>query len=75
MGQEYTVNSDVLLYAQYKYGTYKITLNNQDATTPGTESIYEKYNTGYYLDENANTQYTGNTVITIPSKDGFKFRG
>ena len=75
-GGEYSLNSDKILYAQYKYGTYTITLDGQGATTQNTVSIFEKYNTGFYLDSASQTQMTTSTNgISIPVKDGYQFGG
>ncbi|MBR3162803.1 MAG: BspA family leucine-rich repeat surface protein [Clostridia bacterium] len=60
----------------YLNDKYTITLNNNNATTPGTTTIYEKYNTGYYLDSSCETQITtASNPITIPKKDGYIFTG
>ena len=60
------------LYAVWTPNIYKLTLNNNEATTPGTTEIYEKYNTGWYSDENASNLLS---LITIPVKIGFVFEG
>ena len=53
-----------------------ITLDNQNANTPGTTSIYEKLSVGYYLDNPPVTQMTTSTNgITVPTKTGFIFGG
>ena len=46
------------LYAEWDTAKYSITLDNQGATSAGTTSIYEKYNTGYYLDSSLSNQMT-----------------
>ena len=49
--------------------TYKISLNGNGATTAGTTSIYEKYNTGIYLDSALTKAMTTSTnPITKPSR-------
>ena len=59
-----------------KYKTFAITLNNQSATTPGTTTIYEKYNTGYYTNNTATTQMTTSANgITVPQRTGYTFGG
>ena len=56
--------------------TYSVKLDNRNATTTGTTSIYEKYNTGYYLNSEATTQITtSSNGITIPTKKGYAFGG
>ena len=54
------------LYAGWDPVVYEITLSQEDATTKGTEAIYEKYNTGIYMDEAATTAVT---TITVPIKE------
>ena len=49
-----------------------ITLDNQNATTPNTLEIYEKYSKGYYLNHNnetvSNQMFTNSNPITISIK-------
>lgn len=67
---------DTILKAIYTPDTFTITLDNQSATTDGTTVIYEKYNTGIYLDSSLNKKMTETTnAITIPEKDGYAFLG
>ena len=74
-------NSDVkdcyvVLEPNWEYGTYTITLNNQSATTAGTTTIYEKYNTGYYLDSGLTKKMTTSVnPISKPTKTGHTFAG
>lgn len=51
---------------------YKIVLDSQDATEVGTNILYQKYNTGYFLDENCTV---GTSSIAIPQKSGCIFKG
>lgn len=51
---------------------HKITLDSQDATTKGTEMLYEKYKEGIYLTENSTAP---TTKITIPTKTNHTFMG
>ena len=75
-GGPLTENKTVNLYINWVPQTYTITLDNQNADTPGTETIYEKYNTGYYTDSAATTQMTTSANgITVPTKDGYTFGG
>ena len=71
--------STVNLYAVCTPNTYTITLNNQNANTAGTTTIYEKYGTGYYLTNNngtlSNQMTTSANGITIPTKDHYVFKG
>ena len=55
---------------------HTITLNNQSATTAGTTTIYEKYNTGFYTDSGCTTQMTTSAnPITRPVKTNYEFMG
>ena len=64
-------NLTITCYAKAK--TIGITLNNQSATSSGTNSVYFKYNTNkYYSNSGCTTQIT---AITKPTKTGFKFGG
>ena len=51
-GDEYIIGSDMVIYAHWKGNLYTITLDSQEATTSGTEEIYENYDDGVYLDTN-----------------------
>ncbi len=64
--------------------TYKITLNNQSATSSGTTEVYYQYNTTktinnvkcyYYTDSTLKTCITSGTTITKPSRTGHTFSG
>ncbi len=67
LGGSYTANANVTLYAVWTPSPYTITLNNQDATSPGTTSISVTYN--------ANTNLTGTPAISKPTKTGYTFGG
>ena len=59
------------IYARWTPNTYKITLNNQGATTAGTTEFYYVYDTGkYYADQGLTTEIT---KITTPTKTGYTF--
>ena len=71
-----SINETLTITANFARLVYTITLDNQGATTAGTATIYEKYNTGYYTDSNCTTQMTTTTnPITIPIKTGYAFNG
>ena len=71
-----TTASNHTLVAKWTANRYTITLDNQSATTAGTGTIYEKYETGYYLDSSLNNKMTASSNgITIPSKTGYLFKG
>lgn len=61
---------------RYTY-VYKITLDNQGASSPGTRMIYERYNAGFYLDSATIAQQmtTTSSGISIPNKPGYTFGG
>ena len=62
--------------ANYTPNIYAITLDNQSVNIANTITIYEKYNTGYYIDNNATLQMTTSTNgITIPTQTGYTFTG
>ena len=55
------------------YRVYTITLNPvNNLATPGTATIYEKYNTGYYSNSAATTAIDS---IATPSYTGYTFKG
>ena len=62
----------IAMTAQWTPGIYKITLNNQSATSAGSTAIYEKYATGWYSDSGATTSIS---TITKPTKTGYTFVG
>ena len=73
-----TINAKTTVKANFtkEANTYKITLDNKSATTAGTTSIYEKYNTGIYLDSDLKTAMTKSAnPITKPVKTGYTFKG
>ena len=64
------------LYAKWGASEYTITLNNQNATTAGTDKIYEKYNNGFYLDSAFSKKMTTSANgITSPTRTGYTFGG
>ena len=73
-----TINAKTTVKANFtkEANTYKVTLDNKSATTAGTTTIYEKYNTGIYLDsELKTTMTTSANPITKPVKTGYTFKG
>ena len=68
-----------VLYAHWNPITYKVTLNNQSATTAGTTNYWYKYNTVdngvyYYTNSDCSTALA-NSTITKPTKTGYTFKG
>ena len=66
-----TINAKTTVKANFtkEANTYKITLDNKSATTAGTTLIYEKYNTGIYLDSDLKTTMTTSAnPITKPTR-------
>ena len=73
-----TINAKTTVKANFtkEANTYKVTLDNKSATTAGTTTIYEKYNTGIYLDSELKTAMTTSAnPITKPVKTGYTFKG
>ena len=62
----------VMLYAQWKPDTYKITLDSQNAVFNGTRAYYEWYSFGNYSTPSCTTEID---AITLPTKKGFTFSG
>ena len=59
------------LYARWIPNTYKITLDNQGATTAGTSEFYFQYGTDkYYVDRELTQEII---KITLPTKTGYTF--
>ena len=76
--------ANITLKATWGTDTYKVTLNNQGATTAGTSEVYYQYNTAntingvtcyYYTDVTLKTCVTNGTTITVPTKTGYTFGG
>ena len=64
------------IYAKWAQNICTIALDDQNSTSAGTGTIYEKYNEGYYLDSETTTQMTSNSnSITIPTKTDYVFEG
>ena len=76
--------ANITLKATWGTDTYKVTLDNQGATTAGTAEVYYQYNTTntingvtcyYYTDVTLKTCVTNGTTITVPTKTGYTFGG
>ena len=63
---------NVTFKAVYIPNVYTITLDNQGATTAGTDKYYQKYDSGNYSDAGCTT---ATSSITVPQKNGYKFNG
>lgn len=62
-------NGEVItLYAQWEPNIYMLLFEDEDATTPGSLMIYEKYDHGWYNDQDTKNKITN---ITIPKKSGY----
>ncbi len=62
------VEDSVTFTANYKELSYKITLDNGNATKAGTAYVYEVYDEGIYLDDkDKNTNLTTNNIV-LPEK-------
>ena len=80
----YMTTGNRTLYAYWTPNKYKITLNNQSATSAGTTAVWYYYNTTkvingatvyYYQDEAATIPLTNGHTITKPSRTGYTFGG
>ena len=83
-GASYTPTGNITLYAKWIANKYKVTLNNQSATTAGTTAYWYKYNTTttvdgttvyYYTDEAMSASPMKTSTITKPTKTGYTFGG
>jgi len=83
-GTAYTFTASATLYAKWTVNKYKVTLNNQSATTAGTAAYWYKYNTTttvngttiyYYLDEAMSASPMTGSKITVPTRTGYTFKG
>ena len=71
-----TNGATVTLTPNYKENIYTVNLDNQNANTAGTTTVYEKYDKGYYLDSATTKQMTSSAnPITVPRKTGYTFEG
>ena len=69
-GATYTPTSNTTLYAQWTANQYTISLDNQGAKTTGTTEIYQRYDTGVYLDKAETKEMTtSSNPIERPSKE------
>ncbi|MCR4616339.1 MAG: InlB B-repeat-containing protein, partial [Clostridiales bacterium] len=72
-GATYTPTANCTLYAKWNAKTYKLTLDEQSATTSGTTGVWYKYQTAkYYSNSDCSTQIT---TISVPSRTGYAFGG
>lgn len=68
-----TENGKVIkLYAVWQKKIFKITLNDDGATTPGSGVMYEAYEKGFYSDKNVTSAIAN---VTKPAKTGYTFGG
>ena len=77
------ITSNTTLYARWSANKYKVTLDNQSATSEGTTAYWYYYKKSkeidgktiyYYTNENCTTGMTDNK-ITVPTKTGYTFGG
>ncbi len=65
-----SASGTVTLVATWTPKVYTITLNNANATTTGSTSVYEKYGTGIYKESSCtNKMQTNSNGITIPKRE------
>lgn len=63
-----THNEEVLRYALWKPGIFKIRLDGQGAAETGTKAVFEHYSKGYYADK-ALKEFFADDKIEIPEKE------
>lgn len=69
-------SSSVEMMADFGYKNYQIKLDNQSASTSGTEILYGQYYNGVFLDSAHTKKMTTSTnKITLPAKTGYTFGG
>lgn len=72
-------SSSRYLYAHWSANTYKLILNNEGADNPGSIAVYEKYDSGFYLNSACTSRFMLNGYsirkISIPTKKGYTFAG
>lgn len=66
---------EVNIYSVLVPNVYTIYLDNQGATTAGSGSIFETYNTKYSLTEDGEAMQSSANPITVPTKTNYKFMG
>lgn len=82
-GATYTPKKSITLYAKWTPNPYKVTLDNQSATTAGTTAYWYLYKTTkvvnnetvYYWTDSACTAPLSGYTITKPTKTGYTFGG
>ena len=67
-GDTYNPTSNITLYAHWISNAYKVTLDNQGATSSGTTSIYETYGSKFSLTSGGNAMTTSSNPITRPTR-------
>ncbi|MBR3790176.1 MAG: InlB B-repeat-containing protein, partial [Clostridia bacterium] len=73
-GNTFTMGTaDVTVTYVWIANTITITLDNQNATTPGSAEVFYKYNTNTYYSNNQATAEIEN--ISLPSRTGYTFGG
>ena len=66
------IDQDITAKADWEPITYTITLDNKDATTNGTGTIYQKYSVGWYSNSAATASIN---KITSPQRTDYTFAG
>ena len=71
-----SITANTTITATFASKILSITLDKNGGDTQGTETIYEKYNTGYYTNSACTTQMTtSSNAITQPTRVGYTFAG
>ena len=83
-GNKVSITENQTLYAHWTESagveessiTYTVSLNNQNATSAGTSTLYVKYGSGIYLSSNYSYKMSPSyNYIDIPTKTGYSFGG
>ena len=83
-GENYRATANITLYAQWTANIYKVTLNNQGATSAGTTEVYYQFKTTktvngvtcyYYTDKALSNCLSNGYTIVKPSRTGHTFLG
>ena len=69
------INGDtVTLYAQWKPGIYKISLDHQSGKNTAN-AMYEKYTVGYFGENDPTASGTAISKVPVPTRRGYDFKG
>ncbi len=69
------ITENTIVNAEYSHAIYKVTLDNMGAGYAGTSALYEKYEEGFYRENECLNPVNGTLPIDMPSKEGYIFEG